>query len=167
MTPFTSDLLLILCRDLRCLAKEVGLYPDDASLWRTLPGLANSGGNVALHVAGNLRYFVGATFGATRYVRQREQEFAQREGRREEVRALLEATILDVETGLRALTPEQLAAPFPAPLMGLHPPTSRVLLHLAAHLAFHLGQVGYLRRALTGDATSGGGMAIQHLVVEG
>ena len=162
-----SDLLILFRRDLRYLAKEVSLYPDDASLWRTVPGIANSGGNVALHVAGNLRHFVGATFGATGYVRQREQEFAQREGRREEVMALLEATILDVEKGLRALTPDQLAAPFPAALMGLHPPTSRVLLHLAAHLAFHLGQVGYLRRALTGDATSAGGMAIQDLVVEG
>jgi hypothetical protein len=50
--------------------------------------------------------------------------------------------------------------------MGLHPPTARVLLHLAAHLAFHLGQVGYLRRALTGDPTSAGGMGIQDLVVE-
>ena len=162
-----SDLLILFRRDLRYLAKEVSLYPDDASLWRTVPGIANSGGNVALHVAGNLRHFVGATFGATGSVRQREQEFAQREGRREEVMALLEATILDVEKGLRALTPDQLAAPFPAALMGLHPPTSRVLLHLAAHLAFHLGQVGYLRRALTGDATSAGGMAIQDLVVEG
>ena len=166
MTPFTDDLLLILQRDLRCLAKEVALYPDDATLWRTLPGIANSGGNVALHVAGNLRHFVGATFGATGYVRQREQEFAQREGRREEVMALLEATGIEVEAGLHALTPELLNAPFPMPLMGLHPPTSRVLLHLAAHLAFHLGQVGYLRRALTGDSTSAGGMAIQDLVVE-
>ena len=167
MTPFTDDLLLILRRDLRCLAKEVSLYPDDLSLWRTLPGLANSSGNVALHVAGNLRHFVGATFGTTGYVRAREQEFAQREGSRDEVIALLEATVVEVEAGLRALTPELLEAPFPAALMGLHPPTARVLLHLAAHLAFHLGQVGYLRRALTGDSTSAGGMAIQDLVVEG
>jgi hypothetical protein len=30
------------------------------------------------------------------------------------------------------------------------------MLHLATHLAFHLGQIGYLRRAVTGDATSSG-----------
>ena len=47
---------------------------------------------------------------------------------------------------------------------GLQPATGRFLVHLASHLAFHLGQAGYLRRALTGDATTTGAMAIKELV---
>ena len=53
MTPLAADLLILLRRDLRCLAREVALFPDDLALWRTVPGIANSAGNLALHVAGN------------------------------------------------------------------------------------------------------------------
>lgn len=163
MTPLAADLFQLFRRDLRCLAREIELFPDDQTLWRTVPGLANSAGNVALHVAGNLQHFVGVVLGSTGYVRQREREFAQREGTRASVVAELEAAIAAVEAGLAAQTEASLAAPFPVPLGGHRLSTRRCLLHLEAHLAFHLGQAGYLRRALTGDATSAGGMAIQDL----
>lgn len=163
MSPLAADLLLMFRRDLRCFAREVELFPDDATLWRTVPGLANSAGNLALHVAGNLRHFVGAVLGGTGYQRQREQEFARREGTRAEVATILEAAVAEVEAGLAALTAASLEAPFPGDLGGNQMSTRRTLLHLEAHLAFHLGQAGYLRRALTGDATSAGGMAIRDL----
>lgn len=163
MTPLAADLFLMFRRELRCLIREVELFPDDATLWRTIPGITNSAGNVALHVAGNLCHFVGVVLGATGYVRQREREFAQREGTRAEVVADLEAAIAAVEAGLAAATEATLSAPFPVPIGGHRMSTRRCLLHLEAHLAFHLGQAGYLRRTLTGDATSAGAMAIQDL----
>ena len=164
MTPLAPDLLPLFRRDLRCLIREVALFPDDETLWRTLPGLANSAGNVALHVAGNLQHFLGAVLGSTGYVRQREREFAQREGSRAAVIADLEAAIAAVEAGLAALTPEAEAGIFPAPVGPHRPPTRLFLVHLAAHLAFHLGQAGSLRRALTGEATSAGGMSLPELL---
>lgn len=164
MTPLATDLLLLFRRDLRCLIREVELFPDDVTLWRTVPGIANSAGNVALHVAGNLQHFVGAVLGATGYVRQREREFAQRAGSRASVRVDLEATVAAVEAGLAALTAEVQAATFPAPVGPYRPTTGIFLMHLATHLAFHLGQVGYLRRALTGDPASAGGMSIAELL---
>jgi len=164
MTPFAADLLLLFRRDLRCLIREVDLFPDDAALWRTVPGIANSAGNVALHVAGNLQHFVGVVLGGTGYVRQREREFAQREGSRASVIEGLEATIAAVEAGLAAMTAEVQAAAFPAPVGPYRPTTGIFLMHLATHLAFHLGQVGYLRRALTGDPASAGGMSVADLL---
>lgn len=163
MTPFAADLLALYRRDLRCFIREVESFPDDASLWRTLPGISNSAGNLALHVAGNLRHFLGAVLGGTGYARQREQEFAQREGTRAEVAALLETALADLEKGLEALTEEALAQPFPQAVMDLQPPTGRFLMHVATHLAFHLGQAGYLRRTLTGVAGATGGMSITEL----
>lgn len=163
MTPFAADLLVLLRRDLRCFGREVGLFPDDASLWATLPGVSNSAGNLALHVAGNLRHFVGAVLGGTGYVRQREQEFACRAGTRAWVAGELEAASVELEAGLEALRAEALEAPFPVPIGGHQPTTARLLMHLAAHLAFHLGQAGYLRRALTGEAGATGGMSIPEL----
>jgi uncharacterized damage-inducible protein DinB len=163
MIPFAADLLVLFRRDLRCFAREVALFPDDVSLWRTTPGIANSAGNLALHVAGNLRHFVGAVLGGTGYVRQRELEFAQREGTRVAVIAELEAAAAEVEAGLKALRTETLASPFPVAVGGHRPATGRLLLHLAAHLAFHLGQAGYLRRSLTGDSTGAGAMDLRGL----
>ncbi len=163
MTPFAADLLVLFRRDLRCFIREVELFPDDAMLWCTVPGIANSAGNLALHVAGNLRHFVGTVLGGTGYVRQRDLEFTQREGSRATVVAELEAAMTETEASLRDLWPETVAATFPVPVGGHHPATGRFLLHLAVHLAFHLGQVGYLRRALTGAVTSAGGMAIADL----
>jgi len=164
MTPLAADLLVLFRRDLHCFIREVEAFPDDAMLWRTVPGLCNSVGNLALHVAGNLRLLVGAALGGTGYQRDREQELNQREGARADVAAALEGAAREVETGLKAVTAESLAAPFPMAVGGHQPPTGRFLVHLAAHLAFHLGQAGYLRRTLTGDATSTGAMAIKELM---
>jgi len=164
MTPLAADLLVLFRRDLRCFIREVEAFPDDATLWRTVPGISNSAGNLALHVAGNLRSFVGVVLGGTGYQRNREQEFSQREGSRAEVVAALEGAVLEVETGLKAVTETSQAAPFPMAVGGLQPATGRFLVHLASHLAFHLGQAGYLRRALTGDATSAGAMSVKDLV---
>jgi len=164
MTPLAADLLVLLRRDLRCFIREVETFPDDATLWRTVPGISNSAGNLALHVAGNLRHFVGTVLGGTGYQRHRDAEFAQRSGTRAEVAALLEAAAAEVEAGLEALTDEALARPYPQELLGHRPPTGRFLLHLSTHLAFHLGQAGYLRRVLTGEAGATGGMGIAELM---
>lgn len=151
MDPLAADLLLLVRRDLGCLAREVAAFPDDHTLWRALPGFTNSAGNLALHVAGNLRHFVGGVLGRSGYVRQRELEFAQREGTRATVIALLEVTTAEVEAALAGLTPEGLEAPYPLAVGGHAPRSTRqFLLHLATHLAFHLGQAGTLRRLLTG-----------------
>jgi len=163
MTPFATDLLVLFRRDLRCFAREVESFPDDASLWRTVPGISNSAGNLALHVVGNLRHFLGAVLGNTGYVRQRELEFSRREGTRAEVAALLETAFAELETSLEALTEASLALPYPQAVLGHQPPTARFLMHVATHLAFHLGQAGYLRRALTGEPGATGGMAIADL----
>jgi uncharacterized damage-inducible protein DinB len=164
MTPLAADLLLILRRDLRCFIREVETFPDDASLWRTAPGIANSAGNLALHVAGNLRHFVGAVLGGTDYQRNREREFALREVSRASVAAELEAALREVEPGLAALTEASQAAPYPQAVAGHQPPTGRWLLHLVAHTAFHLGQAGYLRRALTGETGATGPLSIPELM---
>lgn len=42
--------------------------------------------------------------------------------------------------------------------------TSVFLVHLGAHLAFHLGQAGYLRRIVTGSNTSTGPVPIAGMV---
>jgi hypothetical protein len=158
-----DDVRRLLVRELEAFAREVELFPDDGTLWRTVPGVANSAGNLALHACGNLRHFVGAVLGGTGYVRDRPAEFATRAGRREELARRLRETGEIVSAVLPRVPPGALEAPYPEPHDGVRVRCDRFLLHLCVHLAFHLGQAGYLRRALTGDARSSGAVSLKAL----
>jgi len=158
-----DDTRRLLVRELEAFAREVELFPDDESLWRTLPGVTNSAGNLALHACGNLRHFVGAVLGGTGYVRDRPAEFATRSGRRADVARQLRETAEVVAATLSRLPERVLAAPYPEPHDGVQLPCPRFLMHLCVHLAFHLGQAGYLRRALTGDARTSGAISLAAL----
>ena len=155
-----ADVGRMLERELIAFRREIELFPDDASLWRVAPGITNPAGTLALHVAGNLRHFIGAVLGGSRYVRDRDAEFGLRGLSRQEVTAELERAEDEIEPAILALTETVLAAPYPVAVGGVTLPTGRFLIHLAVHTGFHLGQAGYLRRALTGDATSSGAIGL-------
>lgn len=159
----TNDISRLLVRELGAFAREVELFPDDESLFRTLPGVTNSAGNLALHACGNLKHFVGAVLGGTGYVRNRDAEFATRSGRREDVARELHETARIVSESLARLPGEALARPYPQPVGKLELPCGLFLMHLAVHLSFHLGQAGYLRRVVTGDGRTSGTVSIAEL----
>ena len=62
-------------RDLSRLLQEIERFPDDGALWRTLPGVTNSAGNLILHLEGNLREFIGRQLGNVAFERKRDLEF--------------------------------------------------------------------------------------------
>jgi uncharacterized damage-inducible protein DinB len=140
----------ILVRDIRGLMSEIEAYPADATVWETAPGVTNSGGTLALHVAGNVQYFIGAVLNSSGFVRDRDAEFASRGLPRAKLLAELEAAVAAVEQTLPRLTNTELAAEFPVPVAGRRVRTADMLVHLAAHLGYHLGQVDYHRRFVTG-----------------
>jgi hypothetical protein len=147
----------LLQREVQGFEREINLFPDDETLWRTMPGIPNSAGNLALHIAGNLQYFVGTVLGGSAYVRDRDAEFSRRSGTRREIVAELQKAAVAVRTVLPNLGDEILRRDFPDPVIpNRRIQTGRFLLHLCAHASFHLGQAGYLRRGLTGDTQSAG-----------
>lgn len=154
MPTLSSILTTQIVRELQTFIREIEAFPSDDSVWHTRRGVTNSAGNLALHVSGNLQDFVGRVLGGTSYVRNREQEFGQREGTRADLVAGLRTTIAVVEATLPNVTDEVMAADYPMQLNGKTLNTATFLVHLGAHLAFHLGQAGYLRRIITGDNTS-------------
>lgn len=155
-----ADVGRMLERELIAFRREVELFPDDGSLWKVVPGITNPAGTLALHVAGNLRHFVGAVLGGSRYVRDRDAEFSRRGLRRSEVIRELELAEDEIEPAILALTEAALASPYPLAVGGVTMPTGRFLMHLAVHTGFHLGQAGYLRRMITGDGTSSGAIGL-------
>jgi uncharacterized damage-inducible protein DinB len=156
MNDIAGDLVAMLTRELDGFKRELELFPDDESVWRTVPGVTNSAGNLALHVAGGLQSLIGGALGRTGYVRNRDAEFSRRSGTRSELIAELDRAMAMVREVLPQLSDATLAAEFPEPVLGVRFRTGRFLLHLCAHAAFHLGQAGYLRRAMTGNPASSG-----------
>lgn len=154
MSPSPAqDLADLLDRDLRALVAEIEAYPSEASLWRLDGDIRNSGGTLALHLAGNLSHFVGAVLGGSGYVRDRDGEFGDRDVPRAEILRRVEEARVQLERALAELDRDALAAPYPsrAPAsLGEAPSTHRMLLHLSGHLMYHLGQVNYHRRLLGG-----------------
>ena len=143
-----QDLKTVLLANLATLRREVEQYPDDASLWRQLPGLANPGGNLALHLAGNLQCFIGGHLGRTGYVRDREREFAARDLSRDQVLQEVDAAARAVEGALAPLDDAVLEQPFPVPVDGRPMLTGLFLTRLVSHLGYHLGQLDYHRRMI-------------------
>ncbi|MGH7508144.1 MAG: DinB family protein [Gemmatimonadales bacterium] len=144
----------LLDRELRTLRREVEAYPDDGAIWKAVPGISNPAGTLVLHLTGNLQHYVGALLGATGYVRDRAAEFARRDVPRSELLGQIEAARSAVRKGLSGIGDRQLAAEFPEPVGGVRLATGQYLLHLTTHLAYHLGQIDYHRRIVTGSATS-------------
>jgi uncharacterized damage-inducible protein DinB len=153
----------VLVRDLRTVKRELDAYPDDAAVWTSLPGTPNTAGTLALHLAGNLRHFIGATLGGTGYVRDRGAEFSRRAVPRAELHRELDAAIAAVEATLPALPMETAEAAYPLAVGPLRVTTLDFLFHLTAHFAYHLGQLDYHRRAVTGDPAGVGAQSAREL----
>jgi hypothetical protein len=145
----------IFARDLRALRREIDAYPEDRDLWRVAPGITNPAGNLALHLAGNLQYFIGTVLGGTGYVRDREAEFGRRDVPRAELLRQIDAALAAVAQTMDLLSDQDLAKPYPQAVGGVKVATGDLLLHLAAHFTYHLGQVDYHRRLITGQAAAG------------
>ena len=65
-------------RDIRTLIEEVSLFKKEEDLWKTLGTVKNSSGNLVLHIIGGMNHHIGATLAHTGYVRDRPQEFSQK-----------------------------------------------------------------------------------------
>jgi uncharacterized damage-inducible protein DinB len=141
----------VFARDAVTLGRELLAYPEERQIWALPPGTKNSAGTLALHLCGNLQHYLGALFGRTGYVRDRATEFSRRDVPRTEMLAECDAALEAIARGFAALGEDALAKPFPEPLAGTTLPTDLALLHMATHLAYHLGQIDYHRRVVTGQ----------------
>lgn len=150
MTPVDA-VRRCLVRDLGTFVDELAAFPDDASVWTEHPAIPNTTGTLALHVAGNLRHFIGAVLGGDGYVRDRDQEFARRDVPRAELVQVLTDAQDAVDRALEALDPSRLAEEYPLEVAGKRMWVGDFLVHLATHLAYHLGQADIHRRVVTGN----------------
>ena len=146
-----TELAHLFRRDLAKLGQQIESFPDDEGIWRSLPGITNPAGNLALHLEGNLREFVGRLLGQLPYQRNRDLEFSARGVSKRELGERLTALRDSIPKVIENLSEEQLEQEYPQVVLGSAMSTSEFLIHLYGHLNWHLGQLDYLRRILLED----------------
>ena len=155
----SHEIIAVICRELRAVERELNAYQSEEQVWLVPDGLPNSGGTLALHIAGNLRHFIGTVLGGDAYVRDRDAEFSKRGVPRAELISELRQAEKVVRETLAGLEPAKLNEPYPLPVLNRRLNTGDFMLHLATHLAYHTGQVDFHRRVVTRDKTGVGAVS--------
>jgi len=138
-------------RDLNRLKTEIESYTSEEKIWSIDKHIANSPGNLSLHIVGNLNTYIGKELGGTNYVRNRELEFSLKNIPRSELLNKITGTMAMVEQVLSQLDEMELSKEYPVMVFEKKTSTAYFLVHLATHLAYHLGQVNYHRRLLDAE----------------
>lgn len=147
-----QELACLLSRDLHRLQQEIEATPEEF-LFTTRPGVSNSIGNLALHLEGNLREFVGRQFGSVPYTRQRDREFNDSGIPKSELLVRLTNLHQTIVPILSSASDEKLAVSSGEQRYGLDLSWREFLIHLFGHFNYHLGQIDYLRRLLTANGS--------------
>lgn len=142
------ELISLFERDIDRLIAELDHFADPSLLWKTSGQISNSAGNLMLHLCGNLNHFIGHLLGGSGYVRNRELEFSVKDVPVDKLRVMIQDTREVVSASLGTIGDEDWKKEFPAELGGKKYSVEGMLLHLFAHLSYHLGQINYLRRML-------------------
>ena len=142
-----TDILKVLFNNhLNKLTIEIELYKNESTIWKTQKGIANSGGNLCLHLIGNLNTYIAAVLGKTNFSRNRALEFSLKDIPRALLLTKIEETRVAVEITLDSLSQQDLKMEFPLLVFEEKTTTEYMLIHLTTHLAYHLGQINYHRR---------------------
>lgn len=146
-----AEFIRLFDRDLQRLQQEIEAYPTEESLWTVVDGISNSAGNLSLHLVGNLNEYIGRILGKEPYQRNRPLEFSAKNVAKETLLARITATREVVIRALESLTDNTLHQEYPENILGYSMTTLYFLIHLEGHLNYHLGQIDYHRRILTGQ----------------
>jgi uncharacterized damage-inducible protein DinB len=123
---------------------------NEEQVWARGGENENAAGNLVLHLCGNVRQWIVSGVGGTPDKRERDAEFAARDG----------ASISDLKRRLREITDESAAVLRQIPTARL---TERVTIqnydvgvleaiyHVVEHFSMHTGQIIFLTKMLTGD----------------
>lgn len=146
MNSFLENISKIILRDLDVLEKEIALYPTTDSIWMVKGEIKNSAGNLALHLCGNLQHFIGAVLGNSGYIRDREKEFSLKNISAKDLVLEIIKTKEAIKNSFPKIDPTSLEKEYPEKVFTDSMTTQYFLIHLSAHLGYHLGQVNYHRR---------------------
>ena len=155
-TPTISAALANALDDYRARVHTLSHALSDAQFWARPYPYGNSVGHLALHLTGNLNFYVGRQMAGTGYVRDRDREFndPQPPSKAETLRRLDEAVDLAIAT-IRTQTAEDWSAAYSAPGADGIRDRFSMFLRIAAHFHHHTGQMIYLAKEHARQAVHG------------
>jgi uncharacterized damage-inducible protein DinB len=122
---------------------------SDEQLWIRPYPYGNTIGNLLLHMAGNLNYYIGTEILKTEYVRDRPLEFSDTTHHpKDRLLRNLQEAIAMVESALQAQSEDDWSAAYSAKGMEQAGDRFYVFLNCASHLGHHTGQINYLCKEL-------------------
>lgn len=134
-----------LTRIVRCLEK----LADDDIWWRPNPE-SNSAGNLALHLAGNVRQWIVSGLGGEPDIRNRDQEFQEQGPIPKRVLvALLQKEVKSACRTLGRLSSADLRSDYK--IQKFHVSGLEAVSHITEHFAYHTGQIIYLTKLRLGE----------------
>jgi uncharacterized damage-inducible protein DinB len=123
---------------------------SDEQVWWRPNDASNSVGNLMLHLNGNVRQWLVASFNRLEDGRNRPAEFNQREGiAKSELIERLGATMEEASEVLARLTEADLQANFE--IQGYHVTGLYAVYQVVEHFGMHYGQVLYVTKMLGGE----------------
>lgn len=125
---------------------------SEEQIWSRPNDVSNSLGNMALHLKGNTRQWLGTTFGGRSDDRNRSAEFSER-GPLLKIHLLrmLSELQTDLEGIFKQIEPNDLIAEYD--VQGYRENGIAILIHVTEHFSYHVGQATYLVKMLTGRQT--------------
>ena len=143
-----AELIKIYSRDLDRLKVEINTFRLESNIWITKGDIKNSAGNLCLHLIGNLKTYIGKNIGNYDYIRDRDSEFSLKDIPPQRLLEQIEETQEIVLKSLSQMRMEDLEELHKEDVLGYSMSNRFFLIHLVAHLSYHLGQINYLRRVL-------------------
>jgi hypothetical protein len=121
----------------------------DEQVWWRPNAASNSIGNLVLHLNGNVRQWLVASFNRWEDQRDRPLEFATEGGlTASELLARLGATMDEAAQVLAGLTEGDLVAPYE--IQGYHVTGLQAVYQVVEHFGLHYGQIAYISKSLSG-----------------
>lgn len=117
---------------------------NDEQVWQRAGDASNAPGNLALHLAGNVRQWILQGVDGQADVRDRDAEFAARGGvGREALLEGLRATVAEAAAVIRSAQLDQ-----PMSVQSYHITVLEGIFHVVEHFSYHTGQIVFLTKAL-------------------
>ena len=124
----------------------VELLNDEQVWWRPNPS-SNSVGNLVLHLDGNVRQWLVASFRGESDARNRPAEFSSAGGiAAKELLAKLDATLEEAAAVLGELTENELRSAYE--IQGYHVTGLDAVYQVVEHFGLHYGQIAYITKML-------------------
>lgn len=140
------------------IADQVHKWADPLTqnqFWHNPFAYGNSAGHLILHLTGNLNYYIGAQVAETGYIRNRDREFTEtEEPDKAKVMHAFDQTIAMVVATIQKQELDDWTAPYSAEREPEAAERLMIFLRCAGHAYHHVGQLVFLSKELTREATS-------------